>query len=69
MIEHFAALVAMDWADDKHDVCLLDTATDKKEALTIKLTPEALHDWATSLRTRFPGPQDRRLLGTFRVVH
>ena len=54
-MKHFAALAAIDWADDKHDVCLLDTSTSKKESFTLKHTPEALNDWATSLRTRFPG--------------
>ena len=32
-MEQFAAFIAIDWSDAKHDVCLLDTATNKKEHL------------------------------------
>ena len=31
-MEQFAALVAIDWSDTKHDVCLLDVATGKTES-------------------------------------
>ena len=33
-MEQFAAFVAIDWSDAKHDICLLDVATGKKEAGT-----------------------------------
>ena len=51
----YAAFIAMDWADDKHDVCLVDATTEQKESSVLKHTPEALNDWAASLRTRFGG--------------
>ena len=54
-MEQFAALVAMDWSDTKHDVCLLDVATGKTESGILTHTPEALEAWATALRTRFAG--------------
>jgi transposase len=54
-MEQFAAFVAIDWSDAKHDSCLLDVATGKKEASILKHTPEELEAWATALRTRFAG--------------
>ena len=53
--EHFAAYIGLDWSDQKHDVCLVDTVTGAQESAVIKQTPEALNDWALSLRTRFRG--------------
>jgi len=56
-MEHFAALVGIDWSDKKHDVCLVDLTTGKREQLIINHTPEALDEWVTKLRTRFAGQQ------------
>jgi transposase len=54
-MEQFAAVVAIDWSDAKHDRCLVDIATGKKESSILKHTPEALEAWATAWRTRFAG--------------
>jgi transposase len=54
-MEQFAAFVAIDWSDAKHDICLVDVATGKKESCLLKHTPEELDAWATALRTRFTG--------------
>jgi transposase len=54
-MEQLVALVAIDWSDAKHDVCLLDVATGKTESGILTHTPEALEAWATALRTRFAG--------------
>lgn len=51
----FAAFVGLDWADKKHDCCLVDAATGKKEFCLIKHTPHAIQEWATSLLKRFGG--------------
>jgi len=51
----FAALIGIDWSDAKHDVCLVDSATGAQELSVIKQTPEALNEWARTLRTRFGG--------------
>ncbi len=56
-MEHFAAYVAIDWSDQKHDVCLVDSSTGKREKTVINHTPEALDEWAISLRTRFASKQ------------
>jgi len=52
---HFAAYIGLDWSDAKHDLCLVDAATGSRERAVIKQTPEALNEWARSLRTRFRG--------------
>jgi transposase len=57
MMTQYAAYVGWDWADKKHDLCLVEAATGKKESLVIKHTPQAIEEWATSLRIRFGGRQ------------
>jgi len=56
-MNEYAAFVGFDWADKKHDICLVDAATGKKEFCVIKHTPQALQEWASSLRQRFQGHQ------------
>lgn len=53
----FAALVGIDWADCKHDVCLLpaDSGPEARESCVLEHRPEAIEEWANRLRTRFPG--------------
>ncbi len=51
----FAALVGLDWADQKHDLCLIDTATGKREASILPHSPQAIAEWAVALRARFGG--------------
>jgi transposase len=49
----FAALVAIDWADEKHLWSLEDTATHRRERGAILHTPEAVEAWVAALRSRF----------------
>ena len=51
----FAALIGIDWSDAKHDICLVETATGTQELSVVTHTPEALNEWARSVRTRFGG--------------
>lgn len=53
--ERFAALVGIDWADQKHDVLVLDTKTGQTEKLVIEQSPEALLEWMSSLEERYEG--------------
>ncbi len=53
--EPLAAYVGIDWADQKHAVCLQAADSDTKEFSTIEQTPEALGAWVAELRTRFGG--------------
>ncbi len=54
-MDTFAALVAIDWSDQKHDVALRETATSRREAHTIKHSAQAIDEWASALRARFSG--------------
>lgn len=54
-MEHFAAYVALDWSDAKHDVALFDPATAKKEVSTVSHSAQAINEWAAALRQRFSG--------------
>jgi len=54
-METYAALIAIDWADRQHAVCLYDQSTGRREQFTVKQTPECLQAWVSSLRTRFAG--------------
>src|SRR5262247_2789935 len=53
--EAFAALVGIDWADAKHDVCLQTADSTKRECCQLEHTPEAIDVWVTTLRTRCNG--------------
>jgi transposase len=54
-MSNFAAFLGIDWADAKHDLCLITATTQRKEFRTLKHTPEALQDFFLDLRRRFPG--------------
>ena len=46
----YAALIGLDWADEKHDICLYDCTIQTKEQLVIGSRPEAMQ-----LRLRYGG--------------
>jgi transposase len=51
----FAAFIGLDWADQKHDVCLKTADADREETSTVEQTPEAIEAWIVKLRQRFGG--------------
>src|SRR5438105_2965107 len=53
--EGFAAFIGMDWADQKHDVCLMACDSGKSDSFVINQRPEALQEWISGLRKRFGG--------------
>ncbi len=53
-VDNFAVLIGIDWADKKHDICEHPTHTQTYSYSIIKHTPEALHEWAMSLKQRYP---------------
>lgn len=57
MMSEYAAYLGIDWADAKHDLCLLDAGSGEKTHLVIKHIPEAIAEYVTSLRTRYGGRQ------------
>ena len=53
--EVFPVVLGIDWADQKHDICLWDAESQTLEFDVIKHRPEILHEWVCTLRDRFPG--------------
>ena len=53
--ENFAAIVGIDWADRKHDICLSEAVASSREFTELAHKPEAIDEWANTLRTRFHG--------------
>ena len=53
--EPCAAFVGIDWADAKHEVCLQAGGSDKREFTSLVHTPDAIDEWAGTLRKRFAG--------------
>lgn len=51
----FAALVAIDWADQKHRWALQAADTQRVEGGELENTPEAVEQWAAELAQRFGG--------------
>jgi transposase len=51
----FAAVVGIDWADEKHDVCIWDAEGESMERDILEHRPEVLHDWVRRLRGRYKG--------------
>ena len=53
--EEYAALIGLDWASQKHDICIRDSATGEIRFQVINHTPEALAEWLGELQARYPG--------------
>jgi transposase len=51
----YAALVGIDWAETKHDVCLRAMGSEQEAYGVIGSRPEAIDHWARGLADRFPG--------------
>jgi transposase len=51
--QSYAGFVGIDWGDEKHAVSLRVAGSHSVERSTLEQTPEALSEWADSLRTRF----------------
>ena len=57
IVNDYAAIIGIDWADKKHDVCELENGTTNYKFSVISCKPESLNDWALSLRKRYKGKQ------------
>lgn len=55
IVNDFAALIGIDWADKKHDVCEFIPNTKSYLYSVISGKPESLNQWALSLKKRYPG--------------
>lgn len=56
-MSEYAALIGIDWSDSKHDICLIDPRTLRREAAQLRHSPKTIDEWATNLRARFGGQQ------------
>jgi hypothetical protein len=48
-----AAWIGLDWADQKHVICLYDVASGKVETTQLEHLAEALQEWVAQLRVRY----------------
>ena len=55
-LSQFTAIIGMDWADKKHDVCVQETDTGRRQARQVRHRAEELDEWARSLYRRYGGP-------------
>src|SRR5829696_905427 len=53
----YAAHIGIDWSDRKHDICLIDPVTGRREASILRHSPKTIDEWAAGLRSRFGGRQ------------
>ncbi|MDQ3257660.1 MAG: IS110 family transposase [Acidobacteriota bacterium] len=53
----YAALIGIDWSDAKHDICLLDPQTARRETSILRHSSQTIDEWAAALRARFGGQQ------------
>lgn len=51
----YAAYIGIDWADQKHDICLQAAGTDAREFTVLAHRPDTIEAWALSLKQRFQG--------------
>ena len=50
----FAALIGIDWADQKHDICEQPAGNKPRRLTVIASRPEAIHAFALDLKQRYP---------------
>ena len=55
-LSQFTAIIGIDWADKKHDVCVQDMATGRRRTRQVRHRAEELDEWARSLYRRYGGP-------------
>lgn len=55
MMAEYAALVGLDWADQKHDLCWRDTQTGKIHTRVLEHRPERINEWVCELMAKYPG--------------
>ncbi len=55
-LSNYTAIIGVDWADKKHDVCIHVMATGKRELSQIPHRSEKIDEWARSLHRQYGGP-------------
>lgn len=54
-LSQYTAVIGIDWADKKHDVCIQGRSADRRWRCQVRHKVEDLDDWARSLHRRFGG--------------
>ena len=52
---HFTALIGLDWANSKHDICLQSMGSNQREFSCISHQVDHIENWALSMHQRFGG--------------
>jgi hypothetical protein len=52
-VDDFDALIGIDWADNKHDICEISKNTKHYHYTIIKHKPEAIRKWGMELKLRY----------------
>ncbi len=55
-LSQFAAIIGIDWADKKHDICIQATDTGQRKTYQIQHKAEKIDEWARSLHRQYGGP-------------
>ncbi|MCH7538565.1 MAG: IS110 family transposase [Proteobacteria bacterium] len=55
-LSQFTAIIGLDWADKKHDVCVQATASGQRKTYQIQHKAEKIDAWARALYRRYGGP-------------
>jgi transposase len=53
-VEDFSVLIGIDWADQKHDICIVQPGKADPMFSVISSGPKAVHEWAASLKLHYP---------------
>ncbi len=54
-VSGFAALIGIDWADRKHDICEINRDTNTQHLSVISSEPKSINAWALELKQRYNG--------------
>lgn len=54
-VSDFAALIGIDWADQKHDICEVNRQTNKQHFSVLSSQPKAINAWANELKRKYNG--------------
>lgn len=55
-LSQYTAIIGIDWADKKHDICVQDMATGRRRRGRVRHRAEEIDKWAQSLHRRYGGP-------------
>jgi transposase len=55
-LSQFTAIIGIDWADKKHDICIQVTDTGQRKTYQIQHRADKIDEWARSLYRKYGGP-------------